>query len=126
MGEGLEDGPPRAAMVMAMGARGELCSSGEVEGRGLEHVQEDMGVLTVEGIGPRWPERGDRRECSAFGEETEEKKLERGGSRAAQLAARRACDGGREQTGAPFIDETRRWRRGGRRWPGSASGAVRL
>ena len=75
MGEGLEDGPPRAAMVMAMGARGELCSSGEVEGHGLEHVQEDMGVLTVEGIGPRWPERGDRRECSAFGEETEEKKI---------------------------------------------------
>ena len=71
MGEGLEDGPPRAAMVMAMGARGELCSSGEVEGRGLEHVQEDMGVLTVEGIGPRWPERGDRRGY-ALGEETEE------------------------------------------------------
>jgi len=63
MGEGLEDGPPRAAMVMAMGARGELCSSREVEGRGLEHVQEDMGVLTVEGIGPRWPERGDRLRC---------------------------------------------------------------
>ena len=83
-----------------------------MEGRGLEHVQEDMGVLTVEGIGPRWPERGDRRECSAFGEETEEKELERAGSQAAQLAARRACDGGREQTGAPFIDETRRWRRG--------------
>jgi len=40
--------------------------------------------------------------------------------------ARRACDGGGEQTGAPFIDETRRWRRGGRRWPGSASGVVRL
>jgi len=60
-GKRAEGGPPRAAMVMAPGARGELCSSGEVEGRGLEHVQEDMGVLTVEGIGPRWPERGDRR-----------------------------------------------------------------
>ena len=44
-----------------------------------------MEMLTVEGIGPRWPRRVDRRKCSAFGEETEEKKLERGGSRAAQL-----------------------------------------
>ena len=81
MGEGLEDGPPRAAMVMAMGARGELCSSGEVEGRGLEHVQEDMGVLTVEGIGPRWLGGGDRRGGSVLGEEQSKQKLEQGDER---------------------------------------------
>jgi len=38
MGEGLEDGPPRAATVTAMGAREELCSSREVGGGGLEHA----------------------------------------------------------------------------------------
>ena len=40
-------------------------------------------------------------------------------------AARRACDGGGEQTGVHFIDETRRWRRGPRWWP-TGSSAVRL
>ena len=66
-------------------ARGELCSGNERVRHGLGEVEEGMGVLTVEAIELRWPHGGDRRECSAFGEETEEKKLERGGSRAAQL-----------------------------------------
>ena len=45
-----ERGPPRAAMAMAPGARGELCSGREEEGRGLGRVEEGTGVLTVEAI----------------------------------------------------------------------------
>ena len=49
-------------------ARGELCSGNERVRRGLGEVEEGMGVLTVEAIELRWPRGGDRRECSAFGE----------------------------------------------------------
>ena len=37
-GRGLDCGRPRAAIVVAMAARGELCSSREREGHGLGHV----------------------------------------------------------------------------------------
>ena len=50
MGEGVEGGPPRAAMAAAMGAHGELCSGREEEGRGLGKVEEGVGLLTVEAI----------------------------------------------------------------------------
>ena len=68
VGEGVEGGPPRAATAAAMGARGELTGGMERERRGLGQVEEDLGVLTSSGIGPRWPRPGDRRGCSAFGE----------------------------------------------------------
>ena len=56
-----ERGPPRAAMAMAPGARGELCSGREEEGRGLGRVEEGVGVLTVGGIELRWLGWADRR-----------------------------------------------------------------
>ena len=87
VGEGVDGGPPRAATAAVMGARGELTGGMERERRGLGEVEEGMGVLTVEAIELRWPHGGDRRECSAFGEKTEEAGLERGGRRAAGCAA---------------------------------------
>ena len=62
-------GPPRAAMAAAMGARGELAGRREMEGLDLGHVEEGVGVLIVEGIEPRRPGRGDRRDGSVLGEE---------------------------------------------------------
>jgi len=50
MREGLEGGPRWAAMVAVPGARGELCSGREEEGRGLGKVEEGVGLLTVEAI----------------------------------------------------------------------------
>ena len=50
MGERVEGGPRRTAMVAVPGARGELYSSREEEGRGLGKVEEGVGVLTVEPI----------------------------------------------------------------------------
>ena len=64
MGEGVEGGPPRAAMVAAMGACGELGSGREREGCELGLVEEVTGVLTVEGIELRWLGWGDRRRRS--------------------------------------------------------------
>ena len=49
MGEGVEGGPRRAAMVAVPGTHGEL-SSGREEGRGLGKVEEGVGLLTVEAI----------------------------------------------------------------------------
>ena len=48
---------------------GELAGRREIEGLGLGHVEEGVGVLTVEGIEPRRPGRGDRRDGSVLGEE---------------------------------------------------------
>ena len=62
MGQGVEGGPPRAAMAAAMGVRGELCSGKEEEGRGLGRVEEGVGVLTIGGIELRWVGWGDRRQ----------------------------------------------------------------
>jgi hypothetical protein len=39
MGEGLEDGPPRAAIAATMGARGGLCLGIEREGLSTEHAE---------------------------------------------------------------------------------------
>ena len=64
MGEGVEGGPPRAAMAAAMGAHGERCSGKEEEGRGLGRVEEGVGVLTVGGIELRWLGWVDRRRRS--------------------------------------------------------------
>ena len=50
MGEGVEGGTRRAAVVAVPGARGELCSGREEEGRGLGKVEEGVGLLTVESI----------------------------------------------------------------------------
>ena len=63
MGEGVEGGPRRAAMVAVPGARGELCSGYDVPGArgelcsgydrdrfGLGEVKEGVGLLTVEAI----------------------------------------------------------------------------
>ena len=50
MGEGVEGGPRRAAMVAVPGARGELCSGNERVRRGLGEEEEGMGVLTVKAI----------------------------------------------------------------------------
>ena len=61
MGEGVEGGPPRAAMATVMGARGELCLGRERCWRGLGQVEEGAGVLTVEAIGLRWAHVGYRR-----------------------------------------------------------------
>ena len=69
MGDGVEGGPPRAAMAAAMGARGELGSGRERAWRELGQVAEGVGVLPVEGIEPRWPGRGDRCGWSVLGEE---------------------------------------------------------
>ena len=56
-----ERGPPRAAMAAATGARGELGSGRESEGRQLGLVEEGTEVLTSRGIGLRWAGEGDRR-----------------------------------------------------------------
>ena len=61
MGEGVEGGPPRAAMAAAIGARGDLGSGRESEGRQLGLVEEGTKVLTSRGIGLRWTSEGDRR-----------------------------------------------------------------
>jgi hypothetical protein len=61
MGNGVEGCPPRAAMVAALGARGELYSGREREGRRLGMVEDGVEVLTTKVIGPRWPGGGDRR-----------------------------------------------------------------
>ena len=53
MGEGVEGGPPRAAMATVMGARGELCLGSERGCRELGQVEEGVEVLTLKGIGPR-------------------------------------------------------------------------
>ena len=87
IGEGVEGGPPRAATAVAMGARGELTGGMERERRGLGQVEEDLGVLTSSGIGPRWPRSGDRQGCPVFLGKTEEAGLERGGRRVAGCAA---------------------------------------
>ena len=50
MGEGVEGGPRRAAMVAVPGARGELCSGNDSDRRGLGEVEEGVGLLTVEAI----------------------------------------------------------------------------
>ena len=65
----MEGGPRRAAVVAVPGARGELCSGREEEGRGLGKVEEGVGVLTVGGIEPGRLEWGDRREGSVLGQE---------------------------------------------------------
>ena len=60
MDEGVEGGRPRRPLIVAMAVRGELAGRREMEGLGLGHVEEGVGVLTVEGIEPRRPGRGDR------------------------------------------------------------------
>jgi hypothetical protein len=60
MAEGLEGGRPRAAIVAAPGAPGELGSGRDGGGRWLGKVEEGVGVLTIKPIEPKWPERGDR------------------------------------------------------------------
>ena len=47
-------------LIAAMAVRAELAGRREMEGLGLGHVEEGVGVLTVEGIEPRRPGRGDR------------------------------------------------------------------
>ena len=46
-GEGVEQGQPQIAIAATSGAREELCSGGEKEGRELGLVEEGMGVLTA-------------------------------------------------------------------------------
>ena len=46
-GEGVEQGQPQTAIAATSGAREELCSGGEKEGRELGLVEEGMGVLTM-------------------------------------------------------------------------------
>ena len=60
MGDGVEGGPPRAAMAAAIGARGELGSVRESEDCQLGMVEEGTEVLTSRGIGLRWAGEGDR------------------------------------------------------------------
>ena len=50
MGEGVEGGPRRAAVVAVPGARGELCSGYDRDRCGLGEVKEGVGLLTVEAI----------------------------------------------------------------------------
>ena len=47
---------PRAAMGGSRRTRGGLCTGRDREGRSLGEVEEGVEMLTVEGIGPRWPE----------------------------------------------------------------------
>jgi hypothetical protein len=56
MGEGLEGGRPRASIVVALGAPGDLGSGREGGRRWLGKVEEGVGVLTVEPIEPKWLE----------------------------------------------------------------------
>ena len=42
-------------LIAAMAVRGELAGRREMEGLGLGHVEESVGVLTVEEIKPRRP-----------------------------------------------------------------------
>ena len=60
MGEGVEGGWPRAAMMAAMSARGELGLGREGGWRWFGKVEEGMRMLTSKGIGPRWLDGGDR------------------------------------------------------------------
>ena len=50
MGEGVEGGPRRAAVVAVSGARGELCSGYDRVRCRLGEVKEGVGLLTVEAI----------------------------------------------------------------------------
>ena len=50
-------------------ARGELCSGNDRDGRGLGEVEDGVWVLTVEAIGPRRLDVGDRQGGSVLGEE---------------------------------------------------------
>ena len=47
---------PRAAMGGGRRTRGGLCTGRDREGRSLGEVEEGVEMLTVEGIGPKWPE----------------------------------------------------------------------
>ena len=49
-------GGARVAMGGGRRARGGLCTGRDREGRSLGEVEEGVEMLTVEGIGPRWPE----------------------------------------------------------------------
>ena len=71
MGDGVEGGPPRAAMATAMGARGELGSGRGRERHGLGEVDEVMEMLTSKGIAPRWTGGGDRSEACCWGRNRE-------------------------------------------------------
>ena len=75
MSEGVEGGHPRAAVDCGHGVRAELAARREMEGLGLGHVDESVGVLTVDGIEPRWPGRVDRCGWSVLGEEQSKQKL---------------------------------------------------
>ena len=66
MGEGLGGGLPRAAMIVAMAARGELAGGREWESRGLGLVEEGIGTLTVKPIELWWTGYGDRRVSCAL------------------------------------------------------------
>ena len=90
-------------MVAVQGAREELCSSGEREGRGLGRVEEGQEMLTLKAIGPRQLDRGDRRGGSVLGEEQKRAKLEQGKDERRSWAARRARDDDGERPGVPFI-----------------------
>ena len=46
-GEGVEQGQPQTTIAATSGAREELCSGGEKEGRELGLVEEGMGLLTT-------------------------------------------------------------------------------
>jgi len=67
------------AMAAALEARGGLAGGREREGRGLGLVEDGVGVLTLKGIRPRCPGRGDRWGGSVLGEEQRRAELERGG-----------------------------------------------
>ena len=56
------------AMDGGLRTRGELCSGNDRDGRGLGEVEEGVWVLTMEGIEPRWPRRGDRWDGCVLGE----------------------------------------------------------
>jgi len=52
--------------------------AGRRRGAGWGEVEEGMRMLTSRGIGPRWPEQGDRRGGLFFGQEQRKAELERG------------------------------------------------
>ena len=68
MGDGGGLQRPRRPWSWRPGARGELSTGKNRDGRGLALVEDGREVLTSKGIGLRWSERGDRRGGSAFGE----------------------------------------------------------
>ena len=75
MGEGLEDGPPRAAMATAMGAHGELGSGRSRKRHEVGEVDEVMEMLTLKGIAPRWTGGGDRSEGLLVGKKQRRARL---------------------------------------------------